>query len=996
MNLYFTDPTSNKQTNLSFQHTCLYISAVIDQENNEQQIISFCLTQLSTPWITTDSHLNEPFTFAELHEQQITAEQLYLWSTPIDIIEHYQSFLTQLPTSLQTPMATELFHNCTLPLFGPSCQYELDNYHSAYSSLSEMINDYYLHHPYKPKTLTCYLHLQCDRGPSPACLDWSEICDGKIDCLNNGIDEELCWKLEINQCAKDQYRCSNGQCIPFVFFRDNHHLPDCLDGSDEIQNDDQSQDDCSIALPTFACEDVTCTIYRSTESYQYRTLLTSSCERERNHLLAQALFPNRSQSLTQDCWFAFKCIVHMPIPQDPICRQLCQKGVCDKMIENNCPDILFMPDVPVLFGHIYFAYTKNHFKYSDRTDSPPRYLCFKNDFCNELLQNKEFFIFNQTKCIRPQDLSLVFSAFTGRTWLNKYISTTSQPLSRCNSIINKDSNLCNKPNMYRCMNSSKCISIHRLIDGVFDCDHYDDENTIMFNDTLSSKVIRTHFKCSKMNKYISYRLVQNGQCDCNAIDNESCEDENFDIDFITNHISFQTICDGFVELNSIIIDGHNHTDETECEQWFCDNQYTHCDGIWHCLDGSDEVNCSFSLSSSFLTCPSSHHICISNQTKQFHCLPIEKANDGLIDCLGGIDEPKLCRSDDYKHVLENFYCLNDNRPTCISRYNLCDDYKNCDDSVDEQVCDTSRNVSIYGGICSEKYQSIRTDMENYLCHRLDEVNKQRIVYFSLDQRAQQSPKNTFLASDVRRTTPSSQHCHRGIVLRIWVDKKKNLSSFSCLCPPNFSGDQCEYQNPRISLTLQFRALSDSWQTPFLIVLLLIDHSYERIIHSYERLIYLSMKDCQRKFHHYLLYSNHHQNLSKNNYSIHIDIYEQISLVYRGSFLFPIHFSFLPVYRLALQLTISHHNPTVDLCSKHQCVHGRCMTCSQSDTSNQTFCQCQSGWSGQYCTIPYDCMCSPDSLCLGMSSLTNRSICLCPMNKFGSRCLLTHSFLSIIE
>ena len=38
-------------------------------------------------------------------------------------------------------------------------------------------------------------------------------------------------------------------------------------------------------------------------------------------------------------------------------------------------------------------------------------------------------------------------------------------------------------------------------------------------------------------------------------------------------------------------------------------------------------------------------------------------------------------------------------------------------------------------------------------------------------------------------------------------------------------------------------------------------------------------------------------------------------------------------------------------------------------------------------------CASDSLCIGVSA-NNRSICVCPMNKFGSRCLLTNTICQI--
>ena len=63
--------------------------------------------------------------------------------------------------------------------------------------------------------------MTCDRGPLPSCLDWREICDGKIDCLDDGADERNCDELDSNECTKDEYRCRNGFCVPNDFFNDN-------------------------------------------------------------------------------------------------------------------------------------------------------------------------------------------------------------------------------------------------------------------------------------------------------------------------------------------------------------------------------------------------------------------------------------------------------------------------------------------------------------------------------------------------------------------------------------------------------------------------------------------------------------------------------------------------------------------------------------------------------------------------------------------------------
>ena len=46
-----------------------------------------------------------------------------------------------------------------------------------------------------------------------------------------------------------------------------------------------------------------------------------------------------------------------------------------------------------------------------------------------------------------------------------------------------NSTICDRSNMYQCENSSKCISIHRLMDSIDDCPYLDDENFSETNHT---------------------------------------------------------------------------------------------------------------------------------------------------------------------------------------------------------------------------------------------------------------------------------------------------------------------------------------------------------------------------------------------------------------------------------------------------------------------------------------------------------------------------------
>ncbi len=91
-----------------------------------------------------------------------------------------------------TDIENEIVYKCTWPRCGSYCQYELLYDYPNNISLSKLIYHYLISPKYKTNIHTCYIHLKCYRGLYPACLDWTEICDGKIDCIENEIVEEYC------------------------------------------------------------------------------------------------------------------------------------------------------------------------------------------------------------------------------------------------------------------------------------------------------------------------------------------------------------------------------------------------------------------------------------------------------------------------------------------------------------------------------------------------------------------------------------------------------------------------------------------------------------------------------------------------------------------------------------------------------------------------------------------------------------------------------------
>ncbi|CAF1478440.1 unnamed protein product, partial [Adineta steineri] len=576
--------------------------------------------------------------------------------------------------------------------------------------------------------------------------------------------------------------------------------------------------------------------------------------------------------------------------------------------------MLFIPPIPVLFGDIYFAFKKYKPTMLDYRKFLFPYVCYNSSRYNNFfidnsneIYNYSTVLFNNLICHRGIQQPDVFPS------PQFYLQHLHSKLWQYHEIYNYNSIICNRSKMCQCSNSLKCISIHRRMNGINDCPNSDDENITSINHTISIDEIKPPE-----------------------------EESDIKLQNFREHISFQTICDRSTELLPILTDGRNETDETECEHWFCNNIYTRCNGAWNCLNGADEINCDLP-SSSILNYLLDHHKCVSPDTNQFIYLPINKADDGKVDCLGATDEPTLCHKQNAIIYWHGFYCMNQSLKPCIPDVQLC---------YSLFVC--QRNVK----------------MQPYI--------KEPIIHFTLDGMKKSLEDQTkHIENEVRSSSPiitksdqHQHHCHRGINLRI--------------C---YYGDKCQYQNQRVSLSVRFQASPNSWQIPSAIVILLIDDdNNKQIIHSYEQITYLSTRDCKIKYNIYLLYSNRPKHQTKN-YGIQINIYEKISLKYRGSLFFPSKFSFLPVYRLALIVNIPNDNINFESCSNNVCINGRCIR--YLNNKDKTFCQCNVGWSGRYCTIQHSSICSSDSLDIGISSSTDQSICVCPIYKFGPRCLLNN-------
>ena len=932
------------------------------------QLISYCLRPLEESHFIEDFNVNNTihsnFTFKQLQEKNISSQQLLFWSASFDMAEQYEIFLMNLSNTSSFDSQL-IFYNCTSPWFGPYCRFAFDvgNNHSFYDIiLSNMISTLEM----SQNTIsTCYKHLHCTLAFS--CLDWRNICDRKMDCLD-GLDEIHCWQLEINECAENEYRCHNGLCIPSEFYYDVILNPDCLDRTDEPENEYYST--ICFDDPSFRCEEHICRPGENDCSFGGGEPCKSEINLRCNHRLNERL-------LDEPCSIAMSCLMKIYMPYDERCQKYCTKNNCTKQ---HCPSLYEFPAGPILYEHVRFLYTNKEMEIIMGRITPPDYVCYNETLCADFLPATVHP--NNLDC-RPFDqlgLKTILGFYGSFSTLVEYVKNR----FRTCLIVSNDIYHCKNTNMYQCLNSSKCISKHRLVDGIQDCPYNDDET---YNMSCLLNDYNYRFTCINDNKTrcLAPFMIEDGKFDCDMDDDEVSTKERL----IKQHIHFQTICDGKQELTPIMINGQMETDETHCEHWLCNNTYTRCDGFWSCKNGADEINCSPSI------CPPLEHDCIFfNDTSSISCLPIAQAGDGNIDCLGGSDERTYCRM--FEMITRDksrFRCLNTSQ--CIPIDNVSNKRNECLSGDDERIYRT--HSFLPKGVCFSSLSQYRTDVENFLCNITD-VFKRLIIHFILHNvpnYALEISDETItysLSSSVETTTPlpyihstvkivdtPDRFCNRG--LRLHIQMGENLTELHCLCSPSYYGDRCQYQNQRVSLTIQMRATSD-WQTIFTFMTLLIDH--ENNIESYDFIEYLPIRDCNTKFNVYLLYSTRPKH-SLKNYSVRINVYNKLTLTYRVSWIFPIEFSFLPVHRLTIRLIIPWSNMEAIHQCIPSCIHGQCF--NYVNDQNSLFCLCQPGWSGIRCNINYTNICAPNSL-----SIIN-SLCLCPIGYYGSRCYLRQSLCS---
>jgi hypothetical protein len=194
-------------------------------------------------------------------------------------------------------------------------------------------------------------------------------------------------------------------------------------------------------------------------------------------------------------------------------------------------------------------------------------------------------------------------------------------------------------------------------------------------------------------------------------------------------------------------------------------------------------------------------------------------------------------------------------------------------------------------------------LDDQILLRYDTLNQ---IHFTLDhsnqflshiqqQSLSQSNQPSILVEKLN--VVQNSNCNRGIFIRVGKEKIE-----SCLCPPSYYGNQCQFQSERISLSVKIgKECAPNCYGVYAILLTLIDN--QKLIHSYEQLTYIPTQNCDIKFNLYFLYNSRPKDLSKN-YSIHIDVYDRIHVSYYNSWTIPIRLVFLPVNRISVHMIYS--------------------------------------------------------------------------------------------
>ncbi|KAH8329979.1 hypothetical protein KR067_012076, partial [Drosophila pandora] len=224
--------------------------------------------------------------------------------------------------------------------------------------------------------------------------------------------------------------------------------------------------------------------------------------------------------------------------------------------------------------------------------------------------------------------------------------------------------ICLENTEFACHNRD-CIPIESVCDGHLDCDHNEDEDYELCN--CSGDM----FKCLRGGRCIEKEKVCDGKSHCLDGSDESA-------------------CPGHGRFNKSRLGVECMKHQTQCGDGSCIEGYKYCNGIVDCADGADEDNCPPDNYVDYDSDPDNNPLnecdILQFECDYGRCLPIEKKCDGKLDCDDEMDELDCPAYTD--HCLKNEFECDE---YCLPREQLCNGITDCHDGRDERNCHFCRD-----------------------------------------------------------------------------------------------------------------------------------------------------------------------------------------------------------------------------------------------------------------------------------------------------------------
>ena len=796
-------------------------------------------------------------TFENLRSLNLNSEDLFQWSKSVDVIEQYEIYLLTNDSKLDQ----EKFYNCSRFWFGSHCQYTF-NLNQSIESFGDFVVALYARREKvssETKTFPCYPHLSgCYRALEPMCLDWREICDGKIDCIgdNFGIDEYGCEDLQMIECQENEYRCRHGgQCIPLEFVHDGFTNKDCLDGSDEISQIGydyryKEHDFNCVSSIFFACEEKICeaSYLFSCADGQCLPMLVSSIHR--TNLVCSSTNRDHIYNLLLSYIPLYISLHCYASAFNRFELEFFEKNNPNlfSLVSNNCTNgnTLLPLSAQSMLAYFYLFYVNKTLNYYESSNC--------NDLQQYLFLPKIAFQILTLYCSRP-------TALIKRNH-NKYIFDWIDLTRRLNIpffYLKNPTKFLSNSSLYYCCLSLRYISKHQLFDRISDC--YYDEDESPSNCSLPSDIrsdqSRTHLTNSRRYQY-------------------------------------SAICIGISNPNNIEKDDVYNND---CELWPCFNPYSRCDGFIQCLNGIDELGCSSDI------CNENEFSCFVNP--KMICIPYDHIYEKPINCTGGHEflnyRRQLFYTNSSFNTSQDKYFSWKSKPL-LTKSDICRDQSFGNYSIPKEIVDNIPQQSI---------ALFHLEKNTKMCY-MNSVDRVKHFNYSLRYFSQLYLGYVPATKNVSSQDTTSkemfvlnenyvfvEYCNRGIP----VFQSKSMIK-TCLCPPNYFGDRCQWQSQRISLTLQIEKIISIEQINWIfeIFIFLID-DHNQIIENHERVLFIPSKDCQIKYNRYLQYPTRPKDPNKI-YAIRMDVYDKLTVSYHASWHLPIEFSICWGIRICYKIILT--------------------------------------------------------------------------------------------